>query len=626
MPAPKARVGHVIFKTIVREGFHIRYNSLLRIHCFFSARLIWLVMTGIVLVPCRPSGAEEAVPYEVTIEGVEDRTLLEGLKAASDAISLKDNPPASIFLLRKRAERDQEQFTQVLRAMGHYGAKVEFHVDAGSRPAQVVFQVTPGPPYLLKSFDLKLVGDGPLKSDELPGPEDLGLSLDAVFRAEAFVEAEKRLLEQLGVQGFPFPKIPERRIIVDHETRSVSALLRVDPGPAARFGPVEITGLESTKESVVRRKIPWKEGDPYNAHRLTRLQEDLIELGLFSAVSVSPAGALGDEGRLPVTITVKERKHRSIGAGVSYRTDEELGVKFSWEDRNLRGENERLGIQAILSDLTYAAEGSYRKPFFFREDQALTLSSRLAEDKPDAYTSRNLTNSAMVSRDLTRALKIGGGVGFKQAQITQLGEREDFSLLSLPLQLAWDRSDNLLDPKKGTRLGVQVAPFRDLFKEDLQFTKAKMNVGQYLEILRSPSTVLAGRIHMGVVSGEERMEIPADERMYAGGGGSVRGYAYQSLGPRREGIPTGGKSLFEASVETRVRLTERIGLVFFMDGGNAFEDLRPSSDEELFWGAGVGVRYFTPIGPFRFDIAVPLDRREGIDDSFQIYISVGQSF
>jgi translocation and assembly module TamA len=281
---------------------------------------------------------------------------------------------------------------------------------------------------------------------------------------------------------------------------------------------------------------------------------------------------------------------------------------------------------ATVSDLTYAAEGSFRRPFFFREDQALTLSSRLAEDKPDAYTSRNLANTAMVVRDITKALKVGGGVGFKQARITQLGEEEDFSLLSLPLQLAWDRTDSLLDPTRGGRLGVQVAPYTDLVKEDLQFTKARMNYSQYLEIMHSPSTVMAGRISVGVVSGQERLEIPADERLYAGGGGSVRGYAYQSLGPRREGIPTGGKSLFEASVETRVRITERIGLVFFLDGGNAFADVTPSSHEDLFWGAGVGVRYFTPVGPFRFDIAIPLDRRDGVDDSFQIYVSLGQSF
>lgn len=565
------------------------------------------------------------IPYEVTIRGVEDKGLLKGMEELSDAIGLKDNPPPGLALLRKRMDRDKEQFLRLLRAVGYYSAQVETGLDSESRPVRVVFHVTTGPPYLLKSFDLRLRGETGLKPGELPSAEGLGLALGAPFKSEPFLSAENRLIEELGRRGFPFATIPERRVTVDHESRSVSAAILVDPGPRSRFGKVEVTGLESTNESIVRRKIPWKEGDPYNAGLLATAQKELIELGLFSAVTVTPGGNLDEQGMLPIRIAVKERKYRSIGAGVSYKTDEKLGIKFSWENRNLLGEGERLGIVGTVSDLTYSAEGSFRT-LFFREDQTLTLSSRLAEDKPDAYTSRNLANSAIVTRDLTKALRIGGGVGFKQARVEQLGEREDFSLLSLPLQLAWDRSDHLLDPTRGARLGVQVAPFTDLVEEDLQFTKAKINYGQYFKILDSPSTVLAGRVSVGVVSGQERLQIPADERFYGGGGGSVRGYAYQSLSPRREGIPTGGKSLFETSVETRVRMTEQIGMAFFLDGGNAFDGITPSSEEDLFWGAGVGLRYFTPIGPFRLDIAVPLDRRDGVDDAFQIYVSLGQSF
>jgi translocation and assembly module TamA len=623
--APRLASGMAVIQDRFREDIIIYRKSRFRICRFLSGLSACIVLAGLIL-PSRVAAAEITVPYKVTIEGVEDRALLKSMEDVSDAVSLKDNPPASVALLRKRADRDKDQFIQLLRARGHYDARVESEVDAGTLPAQVTFRVTPGPAYVLKSFDLNLSGESVLRSEELPGAKWLGLSLSAPFRTEILLNAEKKLIENLGNKGFPFVKIPERKVIVDHQARSVSVVIRVDPGPVARFGPLHVTGLETTSETIIRRKIPWKEGDPYKLESLTLFQKAVIELGLFSAVTVSHADSLDERGLLPVSVAVKERKYRSIGAGVSYRTDEKLGLKFSWENRNLMGEGERLGLSATFSDLTYAAEGSFKQPFFFREDQSLTLLSRLAEDEPDAYTSRNLTSSAIVARDVTSALKIGGGVGFKEAQVTQLGEREDFSLLFLPLQLAWDRSDNLLDPTKGGRLGIQVAPYWDLFKEELQFTKARMSYGQYLKVLRSPSTVLAARINVAVVSGEERLEIPADERLYAGGGSSVRGYAYQSLAPRAEGIPTGGKSLLETSVETRVRITEQVGLVFFLDGGNAFAGITPSSTEDLFWGAGIGVRYFTPIGPFRFDIAVPLDRREGVDDAFQVYISIGQSF
>jgi translocation and assembly module TamA len=584
-----------------------------------------LILTGILLFALFAAAADITIPYEVAIKGVENRELLKGMEDIADTIGLKDNPPASVALLRRRAERDKEQFMRMLRAMGYYSGRVEIEMDADLRPVQVVFQVEPGPAYLLKSFDLNLGERPELKTEDLPSPDRRGLGPGGPFRAERFLNAEKKVIENLEMRGFPFAKISERRVVVDHDDRTVTAALWVEPGPMAQFGRVEVTGLESTSETIVRRKIPWKEGDRYNAVLLELLHKDLVELGLFSTIAVTHGEALDGEGTLPVRVAVKERKYKSVGAGISYRSDEKLGVNFSWENRNFMGEGERLGLTATFSDLTYAAEANLRKPFFLRQDQALTLSSRLAEDKPDAYTSRNLANSALVVRDITNALKIGGGVGFKQAQITQLGERKDFSLVSLPLHLSWDRSDDLLDPTKGGRLGLQFAPFKDLF-ENLQFSKGKLSYGHYLRIFQSPSIVLAGRVTMGALSGAERLEIPADERFYGGGGGSVRGYAYQSLGPRAESIPTGGKSLIEVSLETRVRITERIGLAFFLDGGNAFEDIAPSSEEELFWGAGVGIRYFTPIGPFRFDVAMPIDRRDGFDDAFQIYISLGQSF
>lgn len=579
-----------------------------------------------IFLPLWACAEELTVPYEVAIKGVNDSKLLKELESVSDAISLKDRPPASMPLLRIRAERDEKQFMQMLRAMGYYSAGVGTDLDTAHRPVQVVFHVTMGPLYTIRSFDLGFIGGAEVKALDLPRPGSLGLAPGSPFRSEVLLDAEKKLLEALGRKGFPSAKIADRKVIVDHADHTVAGALRVDSGPRASFGPVEIAGLESTHESIVRRKIPWVEGTPFNADLLTALQKDLVELGLFSTVRVSHGETSDEAGMVPVTITVKERKYRSIATGVSYRTDEKVGLKFSWENRNLFGEGERLGLTGTVSSFTYAAEAGFRKPFFFREDQALVLASRLAEDKPDAYTSINLANSALLVRDVTKTLKIGGGLGFKQANVSQLGKTDDFSLLSLPLQLAWDRSNNLLDPSAGGRLSLQLAPYKDLFKEDLQFLKSKGGYIHYLKILDSPSIVLAGRVNMGVVGGEERLEIPADERLYAGGGGSVRGYSYQSLGPHADSIPTGGKSLLEVSFENRLRITEKIGMAFFIDGGNSFAETTPSSDESLLWGAGVGIRYFTPIGPFRFDIGVPLNRREGVDDAFQIYVSLGQAF
>lgn len=588
-------------------------------------------LTGLVLLAIGLSAVfvradDLAVPYEVVMEGTAEPGLLAEIRAVSDSLAFKDRPPASLILLRKRVEGDTEAFRQLLRSRGYYGGRVETDIDAKARPVQVAFRIHPGTVYVFKGVEIRQTVAAGVQGAPMPRPEDIGLVPGRPFRAEAFQDGQKKLLRHLGAKGFPFAKVTERKVVVDHAGQSVSATLEVDLGPQSQFGPAQITGLLFADEAFVRQKIPFREGDPFNADLLGETQKVLLGMGLFSSVAVSHGQAPDEKGAVPVTIAVTERKRRTVSAGLSYRTDEGPGVKFAWEDRNILGSGERLWATADVSDLTYSAEGGFRKPGFLREDQSLTLGSRLARDEPDAYTSRSLTNTAVVDRNLTNALKVGGGAGFKRARITQLGETESFNLVFLPMQLAWDRSDDLLDPTRGGRLALQVAPYYDLGGEHIRFLKDTLRYGHYLQILESPSIVLAGRLGMGLLSGEERMKIPADERFYAGGGGSIRGYAYQTVSPLREGVPVGGKSLLELSLETRVRITEKVGIAAFLDGGGAFAAGFPDSDERLLWGAGLGVRYFTPIGPFRLDVAIPLNRREGLDDAFQVYISLGQAF
>ncbi|MBN2125566.1 MAG: BamA/TamA family outer membrane protein, partial [Deltaproteobacteria bacterium] len=220
----------------------------------------------------------------------------------------------------------------------------------------------------------------------------------------------------------------------------------------------------------------------------------------------------------------------------------------------------------------------------------------------------------------------GAGLGLKTSRVTQTAEEERYSLAFLPMNLEWDTSNDLLDPSRGGRLGMEAIPFLDVSGEGLDFIKNRARYARYFQVSESPWVVLAGRATAGAISGAGRDEIPADERFYAGGGGSIRGYAYQSVGPYRDGNPVGGSSLLELSLELRTKVSDRLGMVAFLDGGGVFKELNPDPEEELLWGSGLGFRYFTPIGPLRFDVGVPLDRREGIDDAFQIYVTLGQAF
>jgi translocation and assembly module TamA len=273
-----------------------------------------------------------------------------------------------------------------------------------------------------------------------------------------------------------------------------------------------------------------------------------------------------------------------------------------------------------------ALESAFRKPGFLHPDQTLVAEAGAGVESPEAYSSRHLRTAIGLERAISEDLVAGGGIGFKVSRVDQLGEEERYGLISLPLRLDWDRSDDLLDPRRGWRLGLRLTPFTEVLNEEMTFVRARASLTHYLPLLKDPGLVLATRWALGSMFGAERDEIPADERFYAGGGGSIRGLPFQSAGPLEGDDPLGGRSLVEVSAELRMRLTESLGLAAFIDGGRAFEKSIPESEGDTLWGAGLGVRYYTFLGPLRLDLAVPLDRREGVDDAFQFYVSIGQAF
>jgi translocation and assembly module TamA len=564
----------------------------------------------------------------VTVSGVAGSELRNAAESVLDTVTLRvDRPPASLGMLRQRVEGDVPRILGVLRSEGYYGAQVTASVDEGRKPVRVSFQVDLGPAYLIKEVHIESIVDTNAVPAKLPEAADIGLSPGGIAKAGTVLDGEAKLLTLLKDKGYPFARVEGREVVVDHADHSMSVRLRVDPGPRAAFGPTTITGLQSVDASVILNKVSWGEGDPYQGSRLDQLRKKLAATGLFSSVQVTPGETVDETGRVPVTVAVTEGKHRSVSAGVGYRTDEGLGANVSWEHRNFLHQGERLALTGKVSGITRALETTFREPTLGREDQWLNYTLRLAEDRPDAYRSRNLAGSLILERELTRGLIIGGGVGAKASDVSQDGGDEKFLLVSLPLTLGWDGTDDLLDPKRGTRLALRVAPYQDVTNDDPRFIKARVSTSHYLQVVSDPSLVLAGRGALGVIEGTSRLSLPADERFYVGGGGSVRGYRYQSVGPLEDDKPTGGTSFLELSLEARLRVSERLGLIAFLDGGTAFAGGPFSSDEgEIRWGSGMGLAYYTPIGPFRLDVAVPLNRRQGVDESFQIYVSLGQAF
>jgi len=565
-----------------------------------------------------------AVPYEVEIEGVEGE-LLGLLEQVSEARRLVDRPPSSFLQLRRRAESDVANLTRALHSRGHYGAAVEVAIDREATPARATFAVEPGPVYRFRKVAIEV--DPPAPELDLPSLADLGIAPGSPALSQAILDAESRLLAQAREQGFALAELGERQALIEQDAAAMDLTLRLRPGPRVRIGEIRLSGLTDVEEDYVRRVLPWEREQLVTTSRLGEGRTALRDTRLFSSIRIEPGTAPDDQGEVPVTVSLAESNHRSIGVGVRYRTDEGPGGNISWEHRNFFGQGEQVELELDASGIGGFLSGSFRKPAFFRRDQALIARSRAGYEDTDAYTSRFAGAGVALERQLRPGMTLSAGPAFRAAQIEDSdGEEESFGLVSLPAAFDWDRSNDLLDPTRGGRLRVDNEPFVDTFGSGVRFNRARVGYSHYLKVLDEPQIVLAGRVAVGSIVGASRDDVPADLRFYAGGGGSVRGFGFQLAGELDEDDdPLGGRSLFETSFEVRANVTETIGVVAFVDAGSAFEASFPDFDEPLRVGAGPGLRYFSPVGPIRLDVGFPINRRDN-DDPFQIYVSIGQAF
>jgi translocation and assembly module TamA len=567
------------------------------------------------------------VSYRVEILGVSDEKLQALLEETSQLFALREKPPATLAGLERRIDTDLSQFEVVLRSEGFYAGVVRYEVDRERVPITVVIHIETGPKYRLAEYSIRYA-DPAAEPEELPAAlESLGLSVGMRARARRIVEAERTLLVRLKEAGRPLARIVDRRVVVDHANHTLAVTLDVDPGPRTRFGPVAIEGLADVEEDYVRQFIDWTPGERYDQRKVDAFRSSLVGTGLFATVRIDHADTVEADGTLPVTITVVERQHRSVGVGASYSTSEGVGGEVFWEHRNLLGRQERLRLSARGTEIDQAVSATFRKPHFKRRDQDLLARASVSREETDAFDARSLFLFAGLERQVSDEWRVAAGVPVEYSLLDDREGERTFVLLGLSLGATRDSTDSRLDAARGTRVQLSLTPYHGFDGDTVNFAVSEVAAAAFVSPFADDPLVLAGRARVGSIVGPSTETLPANKRFYAGGGGSIRGYEFQRVGPLDEqNDPLGGRSVLEVGVEVRVKVTEAIGFVAFLDGGNVFDETIPDLAREFQWAAGFGLRYFTSFGPLRFDIGFPINPREGIDDAFQFYISVGQAF
>lgn len=571
------------------------------------------------------AGARE-VPYEAAITGVVEPALRDLLERTSKLLALEGSPPASLAGLRRRVEDDVELLETALRSEGFYASEIGYRIDETAAPVEVTVDVATGPVYLLADYAIDYVPEPPVAKALPSGPDAVALRLGAPARAQAIVAAQRKLLRRLSEAGHPLARVVDRKVVVDHARRAASVELRVDPGPEARFGVTAVAGLEEVELDYVRRLVPWGREELYDQRKVDALRAALMDTNLFSSVKAEPGAAVAADGRLPVTVRVEERKHRSIGAGASFSSSEGFGAEVFWEHRNLFGRQEQLRLSLTVAEIIQGLSARFRKPHFGRLDQTLLLDTALTMEDTDAFRARSASQFIGLERRITDHLTVSGGPSFEYAVLDDKRTEETFALFGLPLAGRWDDTDDPLDPARGGRLRLGLTPFVGSIEETVTFLVSELSASAYQSLAADDRVVLAERLRLGSIAGETTETIPANKRFFAGGGGSIRGFEFQTVGPLDvQNDPLGGRSVIEAGAELRLRVTDSLGLVPFVEGGNVYDSTLPDFSEAPLWAAGLGVRYFTAVGPVRLDVAFPLNPRD-VDDTFEFYISLGQAF
>ena len=605
-----------------------------------GAALLALLVT--VLVPPCPGRAADPVPYAPTLAPTGDGALDAALRDSSNLIGLVD-APVGPFALVARAREDVGRLQAALNSFGHYAGTVRVLVagrsldDAGlpdaleaapeAPPVPVAVRVEPGPEF--KLGQVAATGDP---------PAGFGLDLrpGQPARAADVLAARDKLFSSLRDAGYALAKVDPPVATLDPAAETLDISVRVDAGPRVDLGPISVEGLDRVGEGYVRRRLLVHEGEQFDPRRIERARQDLASLGVFSTVQARAATQLDPSGRLPLAFDVTERPRRAVGATAAYSTDLGLSAGVTFQHRNLFGEAEQLNLGAAVTQLGggsasrgsgYNVTASLLKPDFLVRDQSLTGSLQAIKENLDAYDRTAFLAGITLSRRFSQVWTASGGLLATQSRIRQEGTTRDYTLVGVPLSLRYDTTgvEGVLEPTGGIRAAAVVTPTQTLAGASGTFAILQVSGSTYFDLAAPGRTVLALRGLAGSVQGATRFDLPPDQRFYAGGSGTVRGYRYQSIGPRfPSNRPTGGTSILAATVELRQRIGESFGAAVFVDAGQVGVGSTPG-EGSLRVGAGVGARYYTAIGPIRLDIAVPLNKQRR-DDLLQVYIGIGQAF
>ncbi|MGE5196508.1 MAG: autotransporter assembly complex protein TamA [Anaerolineae bacterium] len=569
------------------------------------------------------------ISYVVDFEGLDDGSILKTIKSISQLTLLKKHPPPSINALRFRAESDVPEILKVLRAHGYYEAKIDMRIEEIFEQYHVIVMIDPGPAYKLEDYAVHIYGkdvQDPIICLQVQ-PKTIGIILGKPPYAARLIEAELKALRLLSECGYPLAHIDKRDIIADGATKSVRIRLDIQAGPLCHFGSSTISGEKRVKPQFIETKLKWKRGEVYNSLKVEETQKTLMDTGLFSSVLISHEESLGEDGSLPMRLELTESKYRSVNIGASYQTHWGPGITFGWENRNVGGLGRKLSLQGDVTKKNHSGIATYSIPDFRRLGQDLLWQAQAAHEAILAYSQRSYSFANRLDRKVGRRFSLSVGGKLERLYVTASVDNGNFWLVEVPLYVRWSSANSLLNPTKGATLEYRAIPSVNIDKVSQYYLIQELIQSSYWSVVKSEVLVLAQKITLGSILSNSLHAVPLSKRFLGGSEEELRGYHYRSVSPLEEHKkPAGGRSAIYYTFEMRLRVSKTLGLVPFYDMGKVQKEQIQTFKGKWFKSVGLGLRYFSFIGPLRLDIGFPLDRRKELDSPYRVLVSIGQMF
>jgi len=583
---------------------------------FFVHLLLFIFIT------CQVHLFASGISYGVEFRGLKDPAALNAIKSTSQLTSLKKHPPASMNALRYRAESDIPDILKILHSYGYYEATVDVRVEENLGKIFAIVSIHAGPVYTIEQYKIDLHS----VNNDILTLKKMGIVLGCPALSQRILSSELKALEILAECGYPLAEIEKREVIADGKKKSISIDLTIKTGPLTYFGNSSIQGLREVKERYVFQQLNWVEGDVYDSRLVESTQKTLIDSALFSSVVITHLPSIDEDSQVGMKIDVIETKHKNINIGVSYQTVFGPGITFGLENRNVSGMGRKLSFQGDVTKISQTGTATYLLPDFRHKDQDLTWQAIAMRENIFAYNDRSYSITGRLDSKIRRQLRFSAGARCERLYVTDSADNGDFTLIEIPLYVRWSSANSLLNPTRGATLEYRAAPSLNMSKISEYYLYQEISQALYYPLNKSEFLVFAQNITFGTILSNGLEAVPIPKRFLGGSEEELRGYRYRTVSPLKGGQPEGGRSAIYYTFETRFRVSQTIGLVPFFDIGNVYTTPLPKLTGKWFKSTGLGLRYFSFIGPLRLDVAFPLNRRKGIDPFYRFLVSIGQTF